>query len=348
MDIKEYIHVQKKIVPELFDLFENRYNILQTIQTHQPIGRRALANRLNIGERVVRTETNKLQDVNLIQILRQGMVLTEDGKEMIEKLQHVISEIRDLSSLEERLKKILSLERIIIVSGDVSNNPNVLDMIGDAAANYLKTILENGMTIGVTGGSSVSAVARMMPLLKFPNVSVIPARGGMGKDANNQANNIAAQLATKLGGTYELLHMPDDVEGEILQALRANPTIKRTLDKLKNLDILIYGVGRADIMAERRSLSQEKIMLLKEKHSVAEAFGHYFNKDGEVTYRSSSVGIGLNDFKKIPYVIAVAGGAEKAKAIKATSKIRRDLILVTDESAAKAIIEDNNLKEESK
>ena len=76
------------------------------------------------------------------------MVLTEDGKEMIEKLQHVISEIRDLSSLEERLKKILSLERIIIVSGDVSNNPNVLDMIGDAAANYLKTILENGMTTG--------------------------------------------------------------------------------------------------------------------------------------------------------------------------------------------------------
>ena len=60
------------------------------------------------------------------------------------------------------------------------------------------------------------------------------------------------------------------------------------------------------------------------------------------------MGIGLNDFKKIPYVIAVAGGAEKAKAIKATSKIRRDLILVTDESAAKAIIEDNNLKEESK
>ena len=45
----------------------------------------------------------------------------------------------------------------------------------------------------------------------------------MGKDANNQAN-IAAQLATKLGGTYELLHMPDD-EGEILQALGANPTI---------------------------------------------------------------------------------------------------------------------------
>ena len=132
-------------------------------------------------------------------------------------------------------------------------------MIGDAAANYLKTILENGMTIGVTGGSSVSAVARMMPLLKFPNVSVIPARGGMGKDANNQANNIAAQLATKLGGTYELLHMPDDVEGEILQALRANPTIKRTLDKLKKLDILIYVWVGPGYHGRKKSLSQEKL-----------------------------------------------------------------------------------------
>jgi central glycolytic genes regulator len=110
---------------------------------------------------------------------------------------------------------------------------------------------------------------------------------------------------------------------------------------LKTLDVLVYGVGRADVMAEKRGLDQGKKELLKKNNAVSEAFGHYFDKKGNVIYRSSSVGISIEDFKKIPHVIAVSGGANKAEAIMTSCKIRKDLVLVTDESAAKAIIEKN-------
>lgn len=346
MDVKEIIELEKRIAPELFELIESRYNILLNILFHQPIGRRTLANKLNMGERIVRKETNKLQEENLIEILRQGMIVTKEGKLIIKRLQKLLYEIKGLSTLERKTKEALSIDHLIILPGNVEANPKELDLLGVAAANFIKSILKDHMIIGVTGGSSVLAVAEGMTPLRLSNISVIPARGGMGRDANKQANNIAAQLANKLNGSYELIHMPDDVEGEILQALKANPIIKQTLEKLKNLDVLIYGISKAEEIAERRGLLDEKRKVLLKSNAVAEAFGHYFDKDGNVIYRSSSVGIGIEEFKKIPYAIAVAGGANKAEAIKANCKIRKDLILITDESAANTIIKTNNFKEE--
>ena len=339
MDDRKIIELQRKIVPEMFELIEKRYHILLNILYYQPIGRRTLASNLKLGERVIRDETSKLQEKNLIKIQRQGMIVTDEGKTLLRDLQQLIHNIRGLSTVEIETKKVLSLQNVIVVPGNVEKDPKVLDLMGKAEADYIKDILKDSMIIGVTGGSSVSAIAKEMDFMNLTNVSVIPARGGMGKVANNQSNNIAVQLADKLHGNYELLHMPDDVEGKILETLKETPIIKYTLEKLKKLDVLIIGIGRADIMVEKRGLSQEKRNFLKGKNAVAEAFGHYFDKDGNVIYRSSSVGIGIGDLKKIPYVIAVAGGANKAEAIKATSKIGKDFLLVTDESAARAIIE---------
>ncbi len=338
MDIKEIIELEKRIAPELFELIENRYNILSNIFLFQPIGRRTLANQLDMGERMVRKETNKMQEQNLIEILRQGMIVTEEGELIIKKLQKLLYELRGLSYLEAKTKEVLSIENLKILPGNIDTNPKAIDLLGIEAAKYIKSILKNNMIIGVTGGSSVLAVAEGMAHIRLSNILVIPARGGMGKDANKQANNIAAQLADKLNGSYELIHMPDDVEDEVLEALKANPIVRETLNKLKNLDVLIYGISRAEEIAERRGLLDEKRKFLIKSNAIAEAFGHYFDKEGNVIYRSSSVGIGVEDFKKIPYAIAIAGGANKAEAIKANCKIRKDLILITDESAAKAII----------
>ena len=59
--MQEILRLQKKIVPELVEVLEKRYNVLRTIYYNQPIGRRILANQLNLGERIVRTEINFLK-----------------------------------------------------------------------------------------------------------------------------------------------------------------------------------------------------------------------------------------------------------------------------------------------
>ena len=44
--MQEILKLQMKIVPELVEVLEKRYNILRTIYYKQPIGRRILANDL--------------------------------------------------------------------------------------------------------------------------------------------------------------------------------------------------------------------------------------------------------------------------------------------------------------
>lgn len=45
----------------MIDLLKKRYEILKTIYYNQPVGRRALSQELNLGERIVRTEVEFLK-----------------------------------------------------------------------------------------------------------------------------------------------------------------------------------------------------------------------------------------------------------------------------------------------
>ena len=81
--MQEILGLQKKIVPELVEVLEKRYNILRTIYYNQPIGTTVLASQLNLGERIVRTEISFLKSQGLIEVNTPGMSVTEDGKVIV-------------------------------------------------------------------------------------------------------------------------------------------------------------------------------------------------------------------------------------------------------------------------
>jgi central glycolytic genes regulator len=87
MDINKILNIQKKIVPETIDLLIKRYEILKIISSEHPIGRRALSNKLGITERSMRTEIEKLNEINLISIHSSGVELTLEGATMLSEVQ---------------------------------------------------------------------------------------------------------------------------------------------------------------------------------------------------------------------------------------------------------------------
>jgi central glycolytic genes regulator len=91
-----------------------------------------------------------------------------------------------------------------------------------------------------------------------------------------QANTVAANIAERLGGTYRLLHVPDDVGEDVIASLCGDPKIKEMLDLIKDSDVVLHGIGTAEEMAKRRGLGEEDLHLLREKRAVGEAFGYYF------------------------------------------------------------------------
>ena len=110
--LQEILELQKKIVPELVNTLEKRYNVLRTIYHNEPIGRRSLAEKLNTGERTVRTEIGFLKEQELIEINPAGMKVTDDGEEIINKLKDFIHEIKGLSEVEEKIKSLLNLKKL--------------------------------------------------------------------------------------------------------------------------------------------------------------------------------------------------------------------------------------------
>ncbi|WP_125153433.1 sugar-binding transcriptional regulator [Clostridium rectalis] len=337
--MEDILKLQQKIVPEIIELLEKRYIILRNIYYSQPVGRRILARNLEISERVVRTEINFLKDQNFIEITVPGMIVTSEGEEIIDKLKDFIHEMKGLSELEKSLKRVLGLKNVIIVAGDVEEDTTVVSELGKASANYLKSILSNDYIVALTGGSTVREVVNNISKINnLKNITVVPARGGMGRNVETQANTLVSNLANKINANYKLLHVPDNLSKESINAMLKEKGVKEVLDVIYSADVLVYGIGRADDMARRRGLSTKEIEALECNGAVGEAFGYYFNRAGEEVYSTPTMGIKNNQIKDIPHLIAVAGGKSKAEAIISTELHNPNGILITDEGAAREVL----------
>lgn len=337
MDSLELI---KKIAPEIIEIVERRYLILRSIYYNQPIGRRGLSAELGFKERAIRDEVNTLKNQGLLNIELMGMYITEDGVRFLESLHEVYGSLKGIPKLEEKIKNILGIKEVIIVPGNSVLNGMVLGDMGKITFKVLKDKLEPKDIIGITGGSTMAVVAHEATSdKKTRDVVVIPARGGLGRDVETQSNSIAAKLGQKLGGSYRLLYVPDGLEEAALELILRNEEIKESMEMINNMNTLVFGIGRADTMAKRRNLPDEKIEQLKKTGAVAEAFGHYFDIGGKEIWEYKTAGMSLRKFKELDNVIGVAGGEEKAEAIVAVSTINQKMTLITDEAAGRKIFE---------
>ncbi len=337
--MRDLIAVQQKIAPELIELMEKRYTILQHVSRFQPVGRRSLAQSLKMGERIVRAELDFLKNQGLLAGDVSGVKLTGEGEEVIHQLADLIKQLRGLHDLETRLKERFRLGQVIIVPGDSDQDELVKKEMGRVAARYLLEVLRGGSTIAVTGGTTVNQVAEAIPVsAEAHNVLVVPARGGLGEDVEIQANTIAAKIAKKLMATYRLLYVPDNIGEEAIKTLSKDPHLSELAKTIRAANVLLHGIGNAGELSLSRGDSREETRRLIKSGAVGEAFGHYFARDGTIVRLIHSLGLQLGDLKNIDYVIGVAGGRKKAAAISAVLSSGHGNVLVTDEAAAREIL----------
>ena len=340
--MNDLINIQKKLIPQVIELMERRYLILRQISLTEPIGRRTLSNMLEISERIIRSETEVLKEQNLINVAVSGMTVTQEGLQLLDQLKDLMNEVMGLSKLQNRVKEKLGIKKVIIIPGNYEKNESLLKDVAKQGAEYFLSILKDTNIVSITGGSTMLEFANSLRGdKKYNQTTIVPARGGVGKDVETQANNIVAILGKKLGAHYKLLHIPDELGVEAMKTLSSEPEIKKTLNYIVDTDILVFGIGRADEMATRRKLPKKQVEEILSKGAVGEAFGYYFNKDGEIVYELNTVGINLETFKSVKNNIAIFAGASKAEAVTAISKVNDNMVIVTDEESAYKILEIN-------
>lgn len=343
------IEVQKKIIPQAIELMEKRYAILRQISISQPIGRRMLSNILDLSERTTRTEIDFLKEKKFIDIAVSGMTITDEGKEILEKLDSVMGEIMGISDLEIKLRDKLGINYVVISKNVNESKDMITDGVAKSAAKYILKNLNPHDKIAIAGGTTMRQVAYNLKSDKayevdYSNLIVMPTRGSVGSDIEIQANSIAASFAKNLGAQVEFLYVPDELDGSARETLMSIPDVKRTLDHLRVSDKVIFSIGRADVMAKRRGMSYEDIEKLKAKGAIGEAFGYYFDKNGEIVMKLNTVGIDIDMYKNAKDSIVVFAGSDKVDSFLALYKLNKNLTLITDEDSAKEIL--NKLSEE--
>jgi len=339
--IRQLVQVQKRIVPDLLEEMQTRYDILHYVRLMQPIGRRALAASLGLTERILRREVEFLKDHGLLEAATQGMSLTDDGRNVLRSMHAIMAELAGVTDMAKALKGKLGVRDVIVVPGDSDETFWVQRDLGRAAVTRLKKELSAGEhnTIAVTGGTTMASVAAMMsPDKEGRKMTFVPARGGLGETLELQANTVCSRMANRAESDYHLLHIPDEVSTETFVKMVEEPSIKNVLQMIRDASIVVHGIGEAKTMARRRSASPDLLAQLEAEHAVAEAFGYYFDRDGRIVHRVQTVGLQLKDLKRVKHVLVVAGGHSKAEAIIAYVKQSPDVILITDEGAAATIL----------
>lgn len=319
-----------KLVPEIADLFLVRFDILRTVSSNGPIGRRTISRLLSINERMVRNQTDALQKFNYIQVTDQGMYITESGKEILKASEEHARAFKKIDYIKKNLSNNLGVENIFIVDALVAGSFNE-DFFASNASSYFLNEIEDGDIIGLTGGSTLKLVVDgIRDDKKFPNSLVVAARGSLGRRSEHQANFIVEMLADKLGSDYFLINFPDYIGSGFIRELEGDDEIRKYEDLIERISLLVFGVGRADLMAKKRRLDPDTLSLLSERGAVCEAFGNYFDIDGKSVHETDSIGLSLENYNKVKKAIAIAYGKEKAEAIISLSKVRRDIHLIID------------------
>lgn len=333
------LKVQQRLIPDIIEKMYRRYLILDTIYLHQPIGRRTLSDILALSERVLRTEIEILKQQDLISTSSKGMMINEDGIKLVDNLKPIMEGYAALERLSQQIKAHYGLKEVIVVNGNVDADALVKDRLGEAAAKVIQHYIKDDSIVSVTGGSTMLSVAKQMrPLNK--HVTFTPARGGLGEDLSFQANAIVQQMAENSKSQFEVLYVPDQVSVEAYNTLINEPSVKRVLEHIKQADILIHGVGDAIKMAKRRQSSEHDIQALIANSAIAEAFGYYFNAQGEIVHKVRTVGIQLEDLNESMEIIAVAGGSTKQYAIEAYLNVApRHTTLIIDSAVAHWLVE---------
>lgn len=339
--MRNILEIQQQLLPDLMDILKKRYTILHQIMLSDVIGRRTLANSLDMTERVLRAETDLMKAQGLIEIENIGMRISDAGRRLLEDLESMMLELFGLSNLEDTIRQHYGLRKVVVVPGDCETSPLVKRELGRAGAKALLGAMCGDDVVAVTGGTTLAEVADQ--LNPPPNVTMkqswfVPARGGLGESLEIQANTIASGMAKRVGAGYRLLHVPDLLGKEAYESLVHDPNIQDIVNMIRQARIVVHGIGDAMEMARRRKLEPGMAEEIRKEGALAESFGYYFNEDGVVVHKMLTLGLRLEDIKRTETVIGIAGGKSKAKAIHAVLRFGHEDILVTDEAAAEEIV----------
>lgn len=244
------------------------------------------------------------------------------------------------TKLEDIIEKAFGLHEVIIIPTE--ENDLLKNYLAEAAARYLERVVKDGDIIGVSWGTTLAKIPKYIKTTK-KNVTFVPLIGGAGQTKLDvHSNAIAISLAKVFGGKGCLLHAPVTVESvDVKKTIVSDKNIKEVLELAAVSSMAVVGIGAPmaedSIIRQTGYYNDEEFDKLKKIGAVCDICWTFIDAEGKVCpteLNERIIGISIENLKKIPIVLGVAGGISKHEAILAAVKGRYISVLITDEKTA--------------
>jgi DNA-binding transcriptional regulator LsrR (DeoR family) len=183
-----------------------------------------------------------------------------------------------------------------------------------------------------------------MPRQSWPEIVVVQCLGGLGQpDADIHGIELTQRLAHVLDARPRLLPAPGIVKSKLVRdALLTEVQISDTLALAARADVALLGIGvtaapDSVVRMAKTILTESQIQELEARGAVGDISLRFFDAQGRCVKHPINdrvVGLDLDQIRRIPRVIGVAGGPHKVDAIRGALRGKLINVLVTDEDTA--------------
>jgi DNA-binding transcriptional regulator LsrR (DeoR family) len=248
------------------------------------------------------------------------------------------------TELAVKLERALRLDEAI-VTPSAKDVEQTAKSVGLALGKFLSEAITDAMTIGVGWGRTLTASLASFRPARRQDVMVMSLLGGAIETRFANPIDYSWRLASLLGAECYLFPAPLVVDSaETKRRLIEKCGLDRLFAMAQKLDLAVVSVG--DIGGKGSSLArhlvtEKELSELTALGCVGDVMCNFLDKNGETIghpVNDRVMSIDLETLSEAGHVVIACGGAHRAAAISAAIKRIGCNTLVTDESAARAIL----------
>jgi DNA-binding transcriptional regulator LsrR (DeoR family) len=251
----------------------------------------------------------------------------------------------ELADLAAGLEERFGLDRALVVPGEGTAEQTAQD-VGAALGRFLSEQIAPGMTVGLGWGRTLDAALAAFRAPRMAGVRIVSLLGGVVEARGLNPMDVAWRMAGALGAECLLFPAPLIVDSaETKRRLLEDCGLNRIVDVARGMDLAVVSCG--DIGAAGTSLSQGFLTAadyqgLVAAGAICDTMCHFLDAGGESVphpLQERVMSVGLDVVAGAGHVVIASGGARRAPAIRATIARVGCHTLVTDEAAARALLQ---------
>lgn len=248
--------------------------------------------------------------------------------------------------LEHQLENKYGLKEVVITDTKTADQNELIALIGRAAAQYLNASLQGNEIISLTWGRNLLSTVNSLNTDNFPKLQVVQMLGGLGApEAAFHGADLTRRMAQNFSTKPRLIHAPGIVRSrELCQELINDIQVRSTLQLAARANIALVGLGLfgsgSPIFQNDHILTEEDKSLLVSRNVIGDISFRFFNDQGQYVASKIDeriVGLSIDQIRKIPRIIGIAGGKNKYQVIRAALKGELIHVLITDNHTAEKL-----------